>query len=98
MLQVVDYVAGSVIVKTIMNKATGSVKVYSFDRGKALTDKGSPFDTLLEVIDGTGEVVIDVTSHLVQCGESIIIPGHARYIIRANSRFKMIRTIIKSVY
>jgi hypothetical protein len=35
---------------------------------------------------------------LLDTGQSIIIPAHTRNIIKANERFKMISTIIKSGY
>ena len=70
----------------------------SFDSGEALTEKTSPFDTFIQVIDGKAEIIIDDKSNLLDTGQSIIIPAHARNTIKANERFKMISTIIKSGY
>lgn len=50
------------------------------------------------MIDGNAEILIDDISKILGIGESIIIPAHARHIIKANERFKMISTIIKSGY
>jgi len=50
------------------------------------------------VIDGQAEVVIDKASHTLQTGESIVIPAHSLIWMKANVRFKMISTIIKSGY
>jgi quercetin dioxygenase-like cupin family protein len=63
---------------------------------KRLPKKTSPFDTFVQVIDGRAEIVINEKSHSLNTGESIIIPAHSRQIIKANERFKMISTIIKS--
>ena len=63
-----------------------------------MTEKISPFDTFIQVIDGKAEVVIDDVSSLLNVGESIIIPAHTSNTIKANVRFKMISTTIKSGY
>jgi quercetin dioxygenase-like cupin family protein len=58
----------------------------------------SPFDTFIQVIDGHAEIIIDDNSNLLQTGEAIIIPAHLNNTTKANVRFKMITTIIKSGY
>ncbi|TRX46402.1 cupin [Fulvivirga sp. M361] len=97
-VEIIEYVPNSVVIKTIIKKTTGNVTVSSFDSGEALTEKASPFDNFIEVIDGKAEVVIDGESHLLDKGQSIIIPAHSRNILKANVRFKMISTVIKSGY
>ena len=97
-VEIIEYVPNSVVIKTIIKKTTGNVTVSSFDSGEALTEKTSPFDTFIQVIDGKAVIVIDDLSHQLITGESIIIPAHARNIIKAKERFKMISTIIKSGY
>ena len=97
-VEIIEYIPNSVVIKTILKKTTGSVTVYSFDSGEALTEKTSPFDTLVQVIDGKAEIVIDNQPHVLNTSESIIIPAHSRNVIKANVRFKMISTIVKSGY
>jgi quercetin dioxygenase-like cupin family protein len=74
------------------------VSAISIDSGEALMEKTSPFDTFIQVIEGHAEVLIDGKSSELATGQSIIIPAHARNTIKANERFKMISTIIKSGY
>ncbi len=97
-VEILEYVPHAVVIKTIIKKTTGNVTVSSFDSGEALTEKSSPFDTFIQVIDGRAEIAIGPQSHHLNTGESIIIPAHARNIIKANERFKMISTVIKSGY
>ena len=97
-LEIIEYVPNSVVIKTIIKKTTGNVTVSSFDSGESLTEKTSPFDTFIQVIDGKAEIVIDGQFHSLNTGESIIIPAHSRNIIKANTRFKIISTVIKSGY
>lgn len=97
-VEIIEYVPDSVVIKTIIKKRTGNISAVSFDTGEKLEEKTSPFDTFIQIIDGKAEIVIDGSSKLLDTGESIIIPAHSRNSIKANDRFKMISTVIKSGY
>lgn len=97
-LEIIEYELNSVVSKTIIKKSTGNISVMSFDTGEGLNEKISPFDTFAQIIDGEAEIIIDENSNLLKTGESIIIPAHASNSIKANQRFKMIMTVIKSGY
>lgn len=97
-VEIIEYVSHSVLSKTIIKKLTGNVVVTSFDTGEGLTERISPFETFAQIIDGKAEIVIDGHSNILETGQSIIIPAHTSNTIKANERFKMISTIIKSGY
>jgi len=97
-VEIIEYIPNAVVIKTIIKKTTGDVSAVSFDSGEALNEKISPFDNFIQVIDGTAEIIIDGASTILEVGQSIIIPAHTRNSIKANVRFKMISTIIKSGY
>jgi len=97
-VEIIEYIPNSVVIKTIIKKTTGNISAVSFDSGEALSEKISPFDTFIQIIDGEAVVMIDHKAHMLAVGESIIIPAHASNIIEAKVRFKMISTVIKSGY
>lgn len=97
-VEIIEYVPDSVVIKTIIKKTTGNVSAVSFDSGEILEEKTSPFDTYIQIIEGKAEVVIDHISTILNCGQSFIIPAHSRNSIIANDKFKMISTVIKSGY
>jgi len=97
-VEIIEYVPNSVVIKTIIKKSTGNISIMSFDSGEGLTEKTSPFDTFAQIIEGKAEIVIDNTSNFLKTGMGIIIPAHAPNYIKPNGRFKMIQTIIKSGY
>lgn len=97
-VEIIEYMANSVVIKTIMRKSTGNISIMSFDNGEGLTEKTSPFDTFAQIIEGKAEIVIDNKSNFLEAGQGIVIPAHAHNFIRPNGRFKMIQTIIKSGY
>lgn len=98
LIEIIEYVPSSVVTKTIIRKSTGNISVVAIDTGEAIAEKISPFDTFLQIIEGKAEVVIDEKSNMLQTGQAIIIPAHTSNIVKANERFKMISTVIKSGY
>jgi quercetin dioxygenase-like cupin family protein len=58
----------------------------------------SPFDTYIQIIDGTAELNINHKKHELKLGDGIIIPAHAKHNFSANEQFKMLSTVIKSGY
>ncbi len=97
-VEIIEYVPNSVVIKTIIKKTTGNVSVVSFDSGEAFANRTSPYETFIQVIDGKAEITIDDVPHLLNTGDSIIIPANIKNSIKANVRFKMISTVIKSGY
>ncbi|KPL15382.1 MAG: cupin [Bacteroides sp. SM1_62] len=98
LIEIIEYVPNSVVSKTIIRKTTGNISIVAIDIGEALAEKISPFDTHIQVIEGVAEVVIDEKPNILQTGQAIIIPAHTSNIVKANERFKMISTVIKSGY
>jgi quercetin dioxygenase-like cupin family protein len=97
-INIVEYLPNSIVIKSILRKTTGNVSAISFDSGEILVGKTSPYETLIQIIEGKSEIIIDDNSNLLEIGQAIIIPAHTSNTIMAHVRFKMISTIIKSGY
>ncbi|MCF8256389.1 MAG: cupin domain-containing protein [Flavobacteriales bacterium] len=97
-VELVEYLPNAVVIKTILRKSTGNITVMSVDSGEGLTEKTTPFDTYVQVIDGQADVIISGVSNLLKMGQSIVIPAHAPNLVKPNGRFKMVLTVIKSGY
>ena len=95
-VEIIEYVPDSVVVKTVIKKTTGNISVMSFDSGKGLTEKTSPFDSFAQIIEGKAEMVVDKQTHLLQTGQGIIIPANVPAHINPNGQFKMILTVINN--
>jgi quercetin dioxygenase-like cupin family protein len=97
-VQIIEYMPQAVVSKTIIKRTTGNITVSSFDAGEELAEKLSPFDTYVQIIDGTAELIINGKKFALKLGDGIIIPAHARHNFNANEQFKMLSTVIKSGY
>jgi quercetin dioxygenase-like cupin family protein len=91
----VAYAAGSVVSKIIIRNEKGNLTLFAFDKGEFLSEHTAPFDAILQVLDGKGEVIIDGTSFHLSVGESIIMPANVRHSVIATEQFKMLLTMIK---
>jgi len=98
LLEIIDYVPFSVVRKTIVRKTTGNISLFAIDAGEVLAEKVTPFDSFIQIIEGSAEIVIDDHSNMLHAGQVIIVPAHTSNIIKANGRFKMMSTVIKSGY
>lgn len=92
----VDYSEGGIVSKTILKKETGNISLFSFDKGEALSEHTAPFDAMIQVVDGKGEIVIGGKSNLLETGQTIIMPANIPHAVKAVERFKMVLTMIKS--
>jgi quercetin dioxygenase-like cupin family protein len=97
-VEIIEYVHNAVVSRTIIKKTSGNVTAISMDIGEEWGLRATPFDTYIQIIDGTAQIKIDDKKLELKIGEGIIIPAHAKHGFEANEQFKMISTIIKSGY
>ncbi len=92
----VNYQEGAIVSREIVNKKTGTVTVFAFDRGQGLSEHTAPFDALAYVLDGEVEIIISGKPHHLKQGEMIIMPGGKPHALRAIKKFKMLLIMIRS--
>ncbi len=92
----VQYQSGSIVSREIVKKPTGTVTLFAFDAGQGLSEHTAPFDALVQVIDGEGEITINGVSNIVKAGEIILMPANEPHAVKADKPFKMILTMIRS--
>ena len=92
----ISYADQAVVSKHILKKQTGNISLFAFDKGEGLSEHTTPFDALVFVVDGKTEITIDGASHLLQTGDSIIMPANIPHALKAIEKFKMVLTMIRS--
>ncbi|HON81660.1 MAG TPA: cupin domain-containing protein [Methanoregulaceae archaeon] len=91
----VDYQQGTIASRMIVSTPSGSITVFAFDEGEALSEHTAPFDAVLTVIDGRAEVTIGGLLNYLEPGETIIMPANIPHAVSAITRFKMMLTMIR---
>lgn len=85
----VSYSEGAVVSRTLINRDTGSVTVFSFDKGESLSEHTAPFDALVHILDGEAEITVGGVPHRVKAGQMILMPNGIPHGLKAVERFKM---------
>ena len=91
----VEYAENSIVSKTILDKPTGTLTLFAFDRGQKLSEHTAPFDATIQVVDGKCEVTIDGINHSVSEGELIIMPKDIPHSVQGTAKFKMLLIMIR---
>jgi len=92
----VSYQQGSIVSRTIIDKKTGTLTLFAFWKGQALSEHTAPFDALVYLVDGEADVTISGRSHRIKAGETIIMPANAPHALNAVANFKMLLVMIRS--
>jgi quercetin dioxygenase-like cupin family protein len=91
----VEYAAGSVVSKTILDKKTGTLTLFAFDAGQGLSEHTSPYDATVQVVDGAAELIVGGKPNRVGKGQLFIMPAGIPHSVRAVERFKMLLIMIR---
>ena len=94
-VSLVDYQSASVDSREIVRGAAGRVTLFAFDQGEGLSEHTSPFNALVQVVEGEVEITIAGKPHRVNGGELILMPATVPHALKALQRFKMILTMIR---
>jgi quercetin dioxygenase-like cupin family protein len=91
----VAYQRGSVVSRTLVKKHGGTLTVFAFDEGQALSEHTAPFDAIVEVLDGEVELVIGGRRVAARAGQTVLMPGNVPHAVNATSRFKMLLIMVR---
>jgi quercetin dioxygenase-like cupin family protein len=94
--ELIGYQTGAVVSREIVKGHTGNITIFSFDEGQSLSEHKTPFDALVQVLEGEVEISIEGKPYHVESGEIILMPANQLHALKALKKFKMILTMIKS--
>lgn len=90
------YQDGAVVSRTLLQHETGTLTVFSFDAGQALSEHTVPFHAFVQVLDGEAQIIIGGKPVTVAAGEIVLMPGGISHEVKAIKRFKMLLTLFRS--
>jgi quercetin dioxygenase-like cupin family protein len=92
----VSYQDGAVVSRIVIKRDTGNVTLFAFDAAQELSEHTTPYEVLVQVVDGEAEITIAAKPYRLRTGDVIILPAHQPHAVKAISRFKMLLTMIRS--
>lgn len=91
----VQYADDAIVSKTLVNEKAGTLTLFAFDQGQELSEHTTPFDAVVQVLDGEVDLVIGGETVRAATGEMVIMPARVPHAVRAVKRFKMLLTMIR---
>lgn len=86
---------GAVVSRTVIDRPVGTVTVFAFDGGQALSEHSAPYDALVQMIDGTMEIKVGGAPHKVRSGEWLVMPAEIPHSVEALEPSVMVLTMIR---
>ena len=92
----INFQEGSVVSREIVNKSTGTVTLFAFDKDQGLSEHKTPYDALIIATDGRAIITVSGTVNEVKAGDYLLMPANNPHSVKALGPFKMILVMIKS--
>ncbi len=91
-----DYQEGSVVSRTVIDKKSGTVTFFAFDKGQKLSEHTAPFDAMVCMLEGNADITISGKPIPAKAGDMVIMPANQPHALNATERFKMLLIMIRS--
>ena len=91
----VSYGSDAVISKTLLDKPAGTLTLFAFDAGQGLSEHTSPYDAVVQVLDGKAIITINGHDIEVTAGQLMVMPANVPHALAAKEPFKMLLTMIR---
>ena len=92
----VNYQDGAVVSRVVLKREKGNVTIFAFDEGQGLSEHTSPFDALVQAVEGDAEITVAAQPIELRAGEVLLLPADKPHAVKATTRFKMLLTMIRS--
>jgi quercetin dioxygenase-like cupin family protein len=96
LLEAVQYAPGSVVSRTLLKTDTGTLTLFAFDEGQGLSEHTTPFNALVQVLDGTATLSIGGKTVAPRTGELVLMPANVPHAVQPAGRFKMLLTMFRT--
>lgn len=90
-----DYQAGAVVSRTLVDTEAATVTVFALDEGQTISEHSAPHEAILQVLDGTATVEIGDEEYEVSQGEGIVFPANEPHALAAPEQFTMLLTMVR---
>lgn len=91
----VQYVDGAIVSRAIIDTPAGSITLFALDKEQKISEHRTPFDAVVEVVDGSGRFTVGSESITVSAGQLLVMPANVPHAVNAVEKFKMLLTMIR---
>ena len=84
---------GQVVSRTLAQNSAVSITLFAFDKDEEISTHESGGDAFVTCLEGVGRVTIDGQDHLLQEGQSIVMPAGHPHAVYGQETFKMLLVV-----
>ena len=85
----IEYQAGQVVSKTLVQNDKVSMTIFSFDKGEEISTHAAGGDAMVTVLEGTGRFIVGDEVFSLNEGETLIMPKDIPHAVYGEEKFKM---------
>lgn len=85
----------AIVSRVLLKNQGGTVTLFAFDAGEALSEHTAAFDALAFGIEGEAEIDVASATHEVRAGQVLELPASVPHAVRARSSFKMLLVMLR---
>jgi len=94
--ELISYSRGSIVSKTLIDRKSGTLTLFAFDRGQGLSEHVAPFDAVVQILDGAAAITIAGKALKAKAGDMVIMPANVPHALKAEQKFKMLLIMIRA--
>lgn len=85
----VEYQEGQVVSKTLVQNASVSMTIFSFDKGEEISTHAAGGDAMVTVLEGKGRFTVADEVFILEAGQTLIMPKDIPHAVYGEECFKM---------
>ena len=86
-----DYADGAIVSRTLAENEAGTLTLFAFDAGQALSEHSTPFDAIVQILLTIGDRNVTAAA-----GHLVVMPANVPHAVKAPGRFKMLLTMLRA--
>lgn len=93
--RMIDYQEKAIVSKQIIKKPNGNVTLFALDKDELISEHTSPYEALVQVIEGKMKITVGGQNYNLEEGEIILLPSNISHGLVALEKSKILLTMIK---
>ena len=85
---------GQVISRTLAQNEALSITLFAFDAGEEIGTHDSTGDAMVTMLEGTGRFTVGGVRHIVQAGQTLVMPAKVPHAVYAETPMKWLLTVV----
>lgn len=90
----IEYEEGKVISKTLAKKPGVGITIFAFDEDESISTHAAGGDAFVYVLEGKVEITVGGVLHVLEEGQSIVMPCGIPHALHALTRYKMLLCVV----